>query len=249
MKDGRNAPGIEFLENGPALLDHVEDGGIVVQPQVVVGYGHSLEGDLLGVLEEGVRPPDAMEPLDGEETVLAAHVGGKNQPVVLPVLGEENVRSISLEEEKHKGANAQGLTNSKQYISNFTIDPSSMVSKLITVTWNCTIVALPERSGGLWSLESPTQKGEPFARILSFFLSSGKNFLSFLPHLLVWADAFCRRSPCRRCPQTPKACHLGTFYAREKKEREKGWEKFLSRSLRSGTTCQNLTCRFPPAPR
>ena len=31
---------------------------------------HRLESDLLGVLEVGVRPPDLIEPLDGQQLVL-----------------------------------------------------------------------------------------------------------------------------------------------------------------------------------
>ena len=33
---------------------------------------HRLESDLLGVLEVGVRPPDLIEPLDGQQLVLPA---------------------------------------------------------------------------------------------------------------------------------------------------------------------------------
>ena len=42
------------------LLDHVHDLLVLVEPEVVVGNGHPLEGDLLGVLEEGIRPPDVL---------------------------------------------------------------------------------------------------------------------------------------------------------------------------------------------
>ena len=49
------------------LLHHVEDLLGPVQPHVVVGDGHGLEGDLLRVLEVGVRPPDAVEPLNGQQ--------------------------------------------------------------------------------------------------------------------------------------------------------------------------------------
>ena len=48
-------------------LDHVEDGVVEVQPEVVVGDSHGLEGDLLGVLEERVGPPDVAQPRDGQE--------------------------------------------------------------------------------------------------------------------------------------------------------------------------------------
>ena len=49
------------------LLHHVEDLLGPVQPHVVVGDGHGLEGDLLRVLEVGIRPPDAVEPLNGQQ--------------------------------------------------------------------------------------------------------------------------------------------------------------------------------------
>ena len=54
-----------------SLLDHVEYLLRAVEPDVVVGYGHGLESDLLGVLEVRVRPPDVAEPLDGEQLVLS----------------------------------------------------------------------------------------------------------------------------------------------------------------------------------
>ena len=55
-------------------LDHVEYGLVLVEPEVVVWYGHGLERDLLGVLEERVRPPDEVQPVDGEKPVLSGHV-------------------------------------------------------------------------------------------------------------------------------------------------------------------------------
>ena len=42
------------------LLDHVHDLLAAVQPQVMVGNGHPLEGDCLGILEERVRSPDLL---------------------------------------------------------------------------------------------------------------------------------------------------------------------------------------------
>ncbi len=50
-------------------LDHVEYGLVLPQPDVVVGYGHGLEGDALCVLEEGVGAPDLGQPLDREKSV------------------------------------------------------------------------------------------------------------------------------------------------------------------------------------
>jgi hypothetical protein len=46
------------------LLDHVEDGFVLVEPDVVVGHGHLLEGDLFGVFEERVGPPHELKPTD-----------------------------------------------------------------------------------------------------------------------------------------------------------------------------------------
>ena len=62
----------------------------------MVGNCHRLESDLFGIFEERVRSPYSVEPLDGEELVLPGHVGGQSQPVVPPLLAEENVRHISL---------------------------------------------------------------------------------------------------------------------------------------------------------
>ena len=47
------------------LLDHVEDGLVFPQPDVVVRYRHRLKCDILGVLEKRVWTPDLGEPLDG----------------------------------------------------------------------------------------------------------------------------------------------------------------------------------------
>lgn len=79
-------------------LDHVEDGDIPVQPDVVIGDGHLLKGDLLGVLEIGVGLPDVVEPGDGQQAVIAAgHITGKPQTVVHPALCKEYVGCICLE--------------------------------------------------------------------------------------------------------------------------------------------------------
>ena len=43
------------------LLDHVENPFTLVQPDIVVGYGHGLERDLFGVLEVGIGPPDVLQ--------------------------------------------------------------------------------------------------------------------------------------------------------------------------------------------
>ena len=65
----------------------------------MVGDGHGLEGDALGVLEERVRPPYLGEPLDGQQPVLGGHVVRQPQAVVLPALGEEHVAGVRLEKE------------------------------------------------------------------------------------------------------------------------------------------------------
>ena len=57
---------------------------------------HCLEGDLLGILEVGVWPPDPVKPLNGQELVFSCHVGGKPQSVIIPLLSEEYIRHVSL---------------------------------------------------------------------------------------------------------------------------------------------------------
>ena len=59
---------------------------------------HGLEGDLLGVLKVGIRPPDEVKPLDGQQPVLPSHVFGQNQSVVIPRLSKKHVGRVSLEE-------------------------------------------------------------------------------------------------------------------------------------------------------
>ena len=63
----------------------------------MVGDGHGLERDALGVLEEGVRPPDLGEPLDGQEAILGGHVVREPEAVVLLALSEEHVARVRLE--------------------------------------------------------------------------------------------------------------------------------------------------------
>lgn len=64
----------------------------------MIGDGHGLEGDGLGVLEERVGPPHVLEPVDLEQAVLGGHVLGQPQPVVLPRLREEDVGRV-----RHRG--------------------------------------------------------------------------------------------------------------------------------------------------
>jgi hypothetical protein len=52
------------------LLDHVHDLFVLVEPEVVVWYGHPLEGHLLRVLEERVRPPNVLEKRQKSECVF-----------------------------------------------------------------------------------------------------------------------------------------------------------------------------------
>ena len=55
-----------------------------------------LEGDLFGVLKERIRTPHGLEPRGGQETVVGRQIVRKTQPVILPFLREENVRSVRL---------------------------------------------------------------------------------------------------------------------------------------------------------
>ena len=54
------------------LLDHVENLLCPVEPDIVVRYGHCLEGDLLGILEVGIRAPDSVEPFYRQQLILSA---------------------------------------------------------------------------------------------------------------------------------------------------------------------------------
>ena len=54
------------------ILDHVENLLCPVEPDIVVRYGHRLEGDLLGILEVRVRTPDSVEPFYRQQLILSA---------------------------------------------------------------------------------------------------------------------------------------------------------------------------------
>ena len=54
------------------ILDHVENLLCPVEPDIVVRYGHCLEGDLLGILEVRVRTPDSVEPFYRQQLILSA---------------------------------------------------------------------------------------------------------------------------------------------------------------------------------
>lgn len=68
----------------------------MVEPEVVVGDGHLVEGDPLGVLEETVGSPDVVEPLHVQDAVLLRHVLRQPQAVVPPALRQEDVRHVRL---------------------------------------------------------------------------------------------------------------------------------------------------------
>ncbi|GIY03701.1 uncharacterized protein CDAR_526941 [Caerostris darwini] len=79
-----------------SLLDHVENGFVAVQPDVMVGYRHFLESDPLGVLEERIGSPHLLEPANGKQAVLRSHVLWQLQPVILPALRHKDVGHICL---------------------------------------------------------------------------------------------------------------------------------------------------------
>ena len=78
------------------LLRHIQQRLIVVEPQVVVGDAHLVECDFLGVLEEAIRPPDVVQPVDIENSVILAHVLRQSEPGVSPALCQEDVGDVSL---------------------------------------------------------------------------------------------------------------------------------------------------------
>ena len=55
---------LPLLANFENSLDHVENGAIFVEPNVMIGYCHSLERDFLGVFEKTIGSPNEAEPLD-----------------------------------------------------------------------------------------------------------------------------------------------------------------------------------------
>lgn len=77
-------------------LDHVEDCLVLVQPHVVVGNGHCLEGHGLGILEERVGAPHILKPLHLQQSVATGHVLGQSQAVVFPRLRKEDVGGVGL---------------------------------------------------------------------------------------------------------------------------------------------------------
>ncbi len=77
-------------------LAHVEEGAVVKHPQVVVGDGDLVEGDLLGVLEEDVGAPERVEPVDVEYPVVCVRCLVEPQAAVPPALGQEYVGCVRL---------------------------------------------------------------------------------------------------------------------------------------------------------
>lgn len=82
-------------------LDHVEDAFILVEPNVVVGNGDILKGDLFGVLEKGIGPPHGIEPGGGQQPVVGCQVVREPQSIILPRLREEDVGRKRLDDEHH----------------------------------------------------------------------------------------------------------------------------------------------------
>ena len=78
------------------LLRHIEKRLIVVQPQVVVGDAHLVEGDFLGVLKETVRPPDVAQPIDIENSIILSHILRQSEPGVSPALCQKDVSDVRL---------------------------------------------------------------------------------------------------------------------------------------------------------
>ena len=68
----------------------------MVEPEVMVRYRHLVEGDLLRVLEEAVRPPDIVQPVHVQYSVLFGHVLREPEPRVPPALRQKYVRDVRL---------------------------------------------------------------------------------------------------------------------------------------------------------
>lgn len=95
-----------FDENVSSILKHslhhVQYSLVLMQPDVMIGYGHLLERDFLGIFEEGVRAPDTFQPGDRQQSVPRRgvpkrHVAvGQPEAVVFPALCEEYVRRVRL---------------------------------------------------------------------------------------------------------------------------------------------------------
>ena len=67
-KDGAKmslkSPGELQIGSGD-LLDHIKYSFVFPKPNVMIGNGHCLKGDALGILEERIGPPNHVEPFMG----------------------------------------------------------------------------------------------------------------------------------------------------------------------------------------
>jgi len=77
---------------------HIEQRFVVVQPEIVIGNAHLMEGDLFGVLKEAIGPPNAVQPVDIQYAILLTHVLRQPQARITPALCKEDVRHIGLKE-------------------------------------------------------------------------------------------------------------------------------------------------------
>ena len=92
-------------ECGQNLLSHVDEGFVVVEPEIVIGHTHLVEGDFFGVFEEAVGTPEVLQPTHVQIAVLFGHVLRQSQSVVPPTLRQENVRHVSLSQQQHLNDN------------------------------------------------------------------------------------------------------------------------------------------------
>lgn len=108
-------------------LGHVQQRFVVVQPQIVVRDAHLVEGDLFGVLEEAIGPPDAVQPVDVQDAILLAHVLGQTEARIAPALREEDVRDVRLgwDDPAHKFVIASSFLNAKIERINYSKQPRS----------------------------------------------------------------------------------------------------------------------------
>ena len=84
------------------LLNHIENGLVLVQPYIMIRDGHGLKSDLFGIFEEAVWPPNSVEPIHWQQTILSGHVVRQYQTMVFPLLGKEHVSCVRLEEKTDK---------------------------------------------------------------------------------------------------------------------------------------------------
>ena len=81
-----------------ASLSRVEHGAVTPRTDVVVWHHVVVDLYLLGILEVDVGLPQVVDqPFDGQrDRLLLGLVGRKGQPVIVPRLGEENLRPVTL---------------------------------------------------------------------------------------------------------------------------------------------------------